>query len=263
MYTADMTSPDNVHDASHAPLSRRGAGFATTRWSMVAAAGVPGSDSDRHEGALGALCESYWFPIYAFARRRGASAQDAQDLVQGFFTRLIEKGDVANADPERGRFRTFLLACFKHYSANERERDGAAKRGGGQHVFALDGIPAEERLANEGGGELDPERAFERAWAHTLLETVFVRLRAEYEDAGKAAVFVELKDSLAGDGGAHTHGERAQVLGTTEGAVKVAVHRLRQRYGELLRREISDTLATGEDVEDELRRLFESLAKKS
>jgi RNA polymerase sigma-70 factor (ECF subfamily) len=256
-----MSSRESASDASQVGQAPHGERFATTRWSLVAAAGVPGTDSDRHEAALGTLCESYWFPVYAFARRRGASAEDAQDLVQGFFTRLIEKGDVANADPLRGRFRTFLLACFKHYSANERERAGAAKRGGGQRVFTLHGIPAEERLANEGDGAVDPERAFERAWAHTLLETVFVRLRGEYEAAGKAVVFVELKDSLGGDGGSRTHSERAEALGITEGAVKVAVHRLRQRYGELLRHEIGDTLAAGEDIEDALRRLFESLAK--
>jgi RNA polymerase sigma-70 factor (ECF subfamily) len=236
-----------------------GASFATTRWSVVAAAGR-GTDERARRSALGALCEAYWFPVYAFARRKGHRPEDARDLVQGFFTRLLEKDVLAGADAERGRFRSFLLGCFVHYSANERNAANARKRGGGRVGFSLDDAVAEERLSLEPADDDDPERVYQRTWARTVLEQVVVRLRSEYEEGGKGEIYEALEPTLTGDGTASSYREIAAALGTSEGAVKVAAHRLRRRFGEVLRREIADTVEAPSDVEDELRGLLEALA---
>ena len=221
---------------------------------MLAAGRGPAS---RSREALATLCESYWYPVYAFVRRLGHSAADAEDLTQAFFARLLEKDFVGAADPERGRFRSFLLASVKHFLANERDRETALKRGGGAAVVSLD--DAERRYRREPSHGLTPERAFERRWALTLLERTLAALREEQERAGHAERFTRLKCFLTGEGGAPSHAEVAAELGMTEGAVKVAVHRLRRRYRELLRAEIAETIADPSAVDDELRELFVAL----
>jgi RNA polymerase sigma factor (sigma-70 family) len=232
--------------------------FATTRWSVVAAAGAHGNPQPRR-AALSTLCESYWFPIYAYARRSGSSPEDASDLVQNFFTRLLERNDLEQAKRERGRFRSYLLTCFINFCSNERDRARTIKRGGGRVGFSLDEKFAENRFNSEPHAKDDPERCFARTWAHTVLEEVIEQLRTEYEQAGKGEVFEHLKLALQDDDDALSYREIAKTIETTEGAVKVAAHRLRKRFGELLLREIADTLTDANDAEDELRGLFEAL----
>jgi DNA-directed RNA polymerase specialized sigma24 family protein len=233
-----------------------GAGFATTRWSLVRAAGRRASPEA--ERALAALCETYWYPLYAYARRRGLDAEAAGDATQGFFARLLEKGDLAVADRTRGRFRSFLLAAFGHYLANERDRERALRRGGGRPTLSLDFDAGESRYGLEPADEATPERIFDRRWALTLLDRAFARLRDEYGLAGKGDLFEALRPALAGDRGA-PYVEVAARLGMTEGAVKVAAHRLRSRCGEVIRAEIAETVGSAEEVEDELRQLFAAL----
>ena len=233
--------------------------FRTTRWSVVAAAGAAGDDERRR--ALGTLCEAYWYPVYAFARRRSGDADAAADRVQGFFARLLEKEDFSGADAARGRFRDWLLGAFKHFDANERAAEHAVKRGGAHGIFSLDGGRAEERFRDEPATDETPEALFERAWARTLLEEVVQRLRREYEERDRGAVFARLEGTLLGGGGPG-QAEMAAELGISEGALKVAAHRLRKRFGELLRLEVRDTLGPGGDVEDELRGLLTALSGK-
>lgn len=228
-------------------------GFATTRWSVVAAAG---GDADERRAALAVLCETYWYPIYAFARRHERAAEDALDLAQGFFAHLLEGADVARADASRGRFRAYLLGAFKHWLSNERDRARAKKRGG--DALVLDGEDAERRFRAEAAEGDDPERAFERSWARSLLERVLATLRAEYEAGDKGELFERLKPALSGD--AVPYAELARELETNEGALRVAVHRLRRRFGECLRHEIAHTLEDPTEVDEELHGLFEALA---
>jgi RNA polymerase sigma-70 factor (ECF subfamily) len=231
--------------------------FASTHWSLVLAAGrrsLPASDE-----ALAALCRSYWYPLYAYARRRLAHLQEAQDLTQDFFARLFEKNILASAQPERGHFRSFLLAAFKNFLTNEGEKARAQKRGGGQAPLSLDFQAGDSRYALEPAHEWTPERLFERQWALTLLEQVLAKLRAEFAKAGKEKHFEHLKAHLTGEAAA-SYADAAGELNMSEGAVKVAVHRLRGRYRELLRGEVAQTVANPEDVDDEIRRLFEALA---
>lgn len=231
--------------------------FATTRWSVVVRAGEASELTSR--AALEDLCAAYWHPVYAFARRRGSAPEVAEDLVQGFFCDLLERRDVSRADPERGRFRTFLRTAFRNYESKLRERDGAQKRGGGRRAVPIDGSDAEARFVElESAGD-DPERLFERAWALSLIESAVRRLEREYEDGDKAALFRALRPGLAGEGLGRPLVELAEELGTTEGAVKVAAHRLRQRFGQVLRREVGDTVSDPDEVEAELRGLFEAL----
>jgi RNA polymerase sigma-70 factor (ECF subfamily) len=232
--------------------------FHTTRWSLVLAAGQQASAAS-HE-ALGALCQLYWYPLYAFARRQVSQAEEAQDLTQEFFARLLEKDYLRAADPERGKFRSFLLTAFKHFLAKERDRARAQKRGGGQQVLPLDFQAGEQRYSREPAHEVTAEKLFERRWALTLLDRVLARLRGEFEVAGKQTLFERLKGCLAGEknpGGSYQ--ELASDLQMTEGAVKVAVYRLRRRYQELLLEEIAQTVAAPEEIEDELRHLFEAV----
>ena len=233
--------------------------FATTRWSVVARAGAAGEDPERG-AALAELCESYWYPVYAFARRKGEEPDQAMDLVQSFFAGLIEREQFSRADPARGRFRSYLLTSFVNFMAKERDRAQALKRGGGRHVLSLDGELAENRLAELGSDSSDPERIYRRAWALTVVELIVERLGEEYVQRGKGDLFRALRPTLGGDRGAQSLGEVARELGTTEGAVKVAAHRLRQRFGSLLRREVVETVLESDDVEDEIQGLFEALA---
>jgi RNA polymerase sigma factor (sigma-70 family) len=231
--------------------------FATTRWSIVLAAGSGPSTASR--AALETLCDSYWYPLYAYARCCGRREEDARDLVQGFFAHLLEKDLVGVADPDRGRFRTFLRTAFRNFMTNEWRRDTAAKRGGGRVLASLDTSDPEERYRREPAGGTTPERAFERAWALEVLERALARLRATYEAKGNLDLFEALKGHLDGSAETVPHAESARRLGTTEGAVKVAVHRLRQRCRQALRDEIAQTLDEGEILEEEIRELLEAL----
>jgi RNA polymerase sigma-70 factor (ECF subfamily) len=233
--------------------------FETTHWSLVVAAGErhsPGADE-----ALAALCERYWQPLYAYVRRTGHSLHDAQDLTQQFFAKLLDKEYLRVADAERGRFRSFLLAALKHFLANERKSQRAQKRGGGQCILSWDFNAAESALICEPSAPLTPAVLFDRQWAVLLLETVLGRLEAELAARGKQAEFQHLKPLLAGD--AQPYQLVAHALGTNEAAVKMAVHRMRRRYRELLREEIAQTVADPADVDDELKELFAILSGKN
>jgi RNA polymerase sigma factor (sigma-70 family) len=236
-----------------------GAGqFPATHWSAVLAAGR--DDDTRAQEALAALCRTYWYPLYAFVRRQGHGPEDAQDLTQAFFANLLEHRAVAKADPARGRFRTFLLSCLRHFLANERVRAQAQKRGGGCQVVSLDAEAAETRFGAEPLERESPDRAYERNWALALMEQVLQRLRAEQAAAGKAAQFERLRDGLMGEPDAPRYADLAAQLGLSTDAVKMAVSRLRGRYRELLREEIARTVNNVAEVEEEIRHLFAVLA---
>ena len=232
----------------------QGAVFATTRWTVVLKAGRSRSADSRT--ALEKLCRTYWHPIYAFVRRRGYSAEDAQDLTQEFFARLLEKNWLDGVDPVKGRFRSFLLASVKHFLANEWDKARAKKRGGGQIPIPINVKTAESSCGFEPADNMTAETIFERRWALTLLDQVLQRLREEYLHNGKGRLFEQLKPTLTEASRSVAYAEIARRLAMSEGAVKVAVHRLRQRYRELLRAEIADTVSGPEEVEEELRALF-------
>jgi RNA polymerase sigma factor (sigma-70 family) len=244
-----------MNDERHHPPTGAGR-FQTTRWSVVLGARGPGTPEARE--ALTELYRTYWYPLYAHARRGGVDTENARDLTQEFFVRLLEKGDLATADPTRGRFRSFLLTAFRHFLCNRRDRERAARRGGGRLVLSLDFAAGESRYGLEPSHESTPERIFDRQWALTLLARSLGRLRDEYRRAGKGELFDHLRPALAGDR-ATPYAELAIRLGMTEGAVKVAVHRLRGRCREVVREEVSETVATPGEVDQELRDLFGSL----
>ncbi|HMF11358.1 MAG TPA: hypothetical protein VKE94_03605 [Gemmataceae bacterium] len=231
--------------------------FRTTHWSLIVAARDRESAEARE--ALAALCEAYWYPLYAFIRRQGYAMEDARDLTQGFFARLLEKDYLAEVDRAKGKFRFFLLAACKNFLANERDRAMAKKRGGGRTILSFDANAAESRYVSEPHHALTPEHMFERRWALVLLQTVLARLRQEQERAGKGRQFDELKGFLAGDRGPPRYTQSAHTLRTTVGALRVAVHRLRTRYRELLHEEIGRTVDDPAEVEAEIRNLFSAL----
>ncbi len=229
-------------------------GFQTTHWSLVLRAG---NRADREaEDALAALCGRYWYPLYAYVRRRTADLHEAQDLTQEFFARLLEKNTLAAASPERGRFRSFLLTAVKNFLANRRDRDNAGKRGGGTRKLSLDWDSGESRLKMEPAHDLTPERLFERQWVLTLLDLVMRRLQQECEAAGKAEHFERFKEVLTGGKERLPYAEVAADLGMSEEAARQAASRLRKRYRELLREEVSQTVAEPRDIDDEIRNLF-------
>ncbi len=228
--------------------------FAATRWTVVLSAGqAPSPQAGR---ALEELCRAYWYPLYAYVRRRGYDVQEAEDLTQEFFARLLAKNYLADVDRTKGRFRSFLLGSLKHFLANEWDRARAAKRGGGQPPLSLDTRTAETRYRSEPADELTPEKLLDRQWALALLDQVLARLQAEFVADGKGAQFSQLKLFLTEGKGTTSYAAVATKLQTTEGAVKVAVHRLRRRYRELLREEISHTVATPAEIDEEIRHLF-------
>jgi RNA polymerase sigma-70 factor (ECF subfamily) len=231
--------------------------FATTRWTLVLAAGRGGSKEARE--ALASLCGAYWYPLYAFVRRLGHRPEEAQDLTQAFLAELLEKNYLRAADPERGRFRSFLLAAFRHFLAKERERAQAQKRGGGRTHLSLDFETGERRYSLEPAHELTAERLYEQRWALAVLDQVLARLREEFRRAGKADLFERLKGYLTGEEAARPYREAAAQVGTTEGAFKMAVHRLRHRFREVLLAEIAQTVAGPGEVEEELRHLFAAI----
>jgi len=219
-----------------------------------------GTDSPQAHQALETLCGNYWYPLYAYVRRQGHSAHDAQDLTQAFFARLLEKNYLADVQREKGRFRSFLLASLKHFLANEWDREQALKRGGGKRLIALDEDSAESRYKLEPKDDLSADKIYERRWALTLLDQVLAKLRGEFEKDGKLDQFETLKQYLSAGRTSVSYAQAADKLGMNEGAIKVAVHRLRKRYRELLRAEIAQTVATASEVEAEIRYLFAALS---
>jgi len=233
--------------------------FATTHWSVVLAAGQ--QQSPQAAEALENLCRTYWYPLFAFVRRLGYGAEDAQDLTQAFFAHLLRKPFLDGVGPEKGRFRSFLLACLKHFLVDEREKARTAKRGGNCPAIPLDLERAEERYRLESRVEANPEALFERRWALDLLERVLDRLRHEAADSGRGAVFDALECCLLGDRPTETYAQLGSRLGLSETAVKVTVHRLRQRYRELLREEVAHTVTRAEELEAEMRYLLEVVSR--
>jgi len=234
--------------------------FVTTHWSVVLAAGR--SDTTRAHVALEKLCRAYWYPLYAYVRRRGYAVEDAQDLTQEFFARLLAHNWVAKADRGKGRFRSFLLMTMNRFLANEWDAAKAQKRGGGARPVPLPLETAEARYAAEPATTLAPELEFDKQWALTLIDVVLRRLRAEYEQEEKAALFDVMKPCLIGSRDTQPYAALAAQLGMTAGAVKTAVCRLRQRYRECLKEEIGQTVATPDDADEELRHLFRVLARR-
>jgi RNA polymerase sigma-70 factor (ECF subfamily) len=245
--------------AEHQSESDTGAReFTTTHWSVVLSAGrdnsAPASD------ALGKLCRTYWWPLYAFVRRQGHSPHDAQDLTQEFFARLLEKDYLGAVDRSKGKFRSFLLAALEHFLANEWRNTHAQKRGGKFTFVSTDAETAEGQYLQVPAVNLSPQQLFEQQWAMTLLEQTLARLREEFIASGKGALFEDLKVFLTGEKRADSYAELAAKLGTTEAALKMAVSRMRHRYGELLRAEIANTVASPAEIDEELRALFAALS---
>ena len=232
--------------------------FPTTRWTLVAAAGDP--DRTEARSALVSLCENYWYPLYAYLRRRGYPADQAQDLTQEFFVRVLDGRYLDRADPDRGRFRSFLLSSLKFFAADEEDRNRAQKRGGGALV-GLEFSSGEERYQREPAHDETPERIFERRWALSVLDRVVERLRSEFVQHGRREHFERMKVFLLGQSDA-PYASLAREMNTSEGALKVAIHRLRKRYRELFRQEIADTVVDPADVENELRHLASVLMRK-
>jgi RNA polymerase sigma-70 factor (ECF subfamily) len=234
--------------------------FVTTRWTVVLSAGDP--RSLRAATALETLCGAYWFPLYAYVRRRGHSPADAEDLTQEFFHQLLAHNWVARADRQKGRFRSFLLMAMSRFLANEWDKAHTLKRGGRLRLVPLSLDTAETRYIREPADTSTPEQAFEKQWALTLLEMVLGQLRKDYEQSGKAGLFEVLKPCLVGSRETQPYAELANTLGLSEGAVKVAVSRLRERYRERLKEEVAHTVASPAEVDAELRHLFRVLARK-
>jgi RNA polymerase sigma-70 factor (ECF subfamily) len=231
--------------------------FQTTNWSLVLAA--RGQQSADSRDALAWLCEAYWYPIYAFVRHKGHGAEDARDLTQGYFATLLEKGYLDDVQPEAGRFRSFLFASVSHFLANEHDRARTAKRGGGRVLESLDADAAEEKYRFEPVDHLTPEKVYEKQWALATLGRALARLEEEHASADATVRFQALRPYLTGDDTAAAYRDLAPRLGLTEAAVRQAVRRLRKRYGELLRKEIGQTVAEPAAVDDELRHLLSAL----
>jgi RNA polymerase sigma-70 factor (ECF subfamily) len=241
-------------DPSTAAAGRPGDYFATTHWTVVLAAGCRGTP--QADVALEELCRTYWYPLYAYVRRRGYAREDAEDLAQAFFARLLEKNYLEGLSSDRGKFRAFLLAALKHFLANEWDRSRRQKRGGGISLLSLNWQSGDTRYQIDPADNLSPDKLYDRAWALTLLERVIGRLREENATEGKTDFFERLKPFLTTSRSAIPYSSTASELDLTEGAVRVAVHRLRRRYRELLREEIGQTLSNPAQVEEEIQALF-------
>jgi RNA polymerase sigma-70 factor (ECF subfamily) len=239
--------------------SNRDLRFATTNWRLIAAA--QGVDLPEARQALADLCVVYWYPLYAYLRQKGYPADRAQDLTQGFFASLLAHDFLAEIAPEKGKFRSFLLRSLQNYLSNEHERDHAGKRGGGHTTLSIDLPDAEGRYAYEPTHELTAERLFERRWALTLLERALDQLGAEMASSHQGPVFDRLSPALMGRGEATSYARIAAELSMTEGAVKVAAHRLRRRFGELIRDEVARTVDRPDEIDDEIRALFATLSQ--
>jgi RNA polymerase sigma-70 factor (ECF subfamily) len=249
-----MTSEPTAH-----PTPASDGIFATTHWTVVLIAGRRATpEADR---ALEELCGTYWYPLYAYVRRQGHSKEDAEDLTQGFFARFLERNYLEGLSSEKGRFRAFLLAALKHFLANEHDRATCQKRGSGLAPLSLDWQDADVRYQVDPADQLSPDKLYDRAWAMTLLEQVIARLRTECATEGKTKVFEQLRPFLMVGQGDIPYSQAAASLGWNEGAARVAVHRLRKRYRELLRAEIAQTLSEPASIEDELGALFRAFAE--
>jgi RNA polymerase sigma factor (sigma-70 family) len=252
--------PDDPSSESSTPDAgaQRRNYFVTTRWTVVLSAGR--KSSPQSDAALADLCQSYWYPLYAYVRGRGYTREDAEDLVQAFFTRLLEKNYLEGLSADRGKFRAFLLAALKHFLANEWDKANRQKRGGGLQHLSLDWEQADRRFHLEPADTESPDRIFDREWALALLERVILRLQEECAGEGKAALFEHTKACLMVGSETIPYSEAALALGMDEGAVRVAVHRLRKRYRALLRDEIAQTLVDPAQADEELRSLQAALA---
>lgn len=231
--------------------------FTTTHWSVILASAQ--QESPVAAEALEKLCRTYWYPLYTYVRRRGYGHEDAQDLTQGFLAQLLERKSFARVDQSKGLFRSFLLAGMNYYLADERIRANAQKRGGGGPVLSFDAQTAEQRYRVEPVHELSPDKLFERQWAQALLDAVLDKLEQEYREAGKAQLFERLREFLVAGTAPGTYAEAAPALGMTGDAVKKAVHRMRNRYQELFREEIAQTVAEPAEVQEEVRHLCDVL----
>ena len=231
--------------------------FTTTHWSVVLAAGQ--SANVQASAALEQLCRTYWYPLYAYMRRGGYPPEDAADLTQGFFARLLREDFLSGVGPEKGRFRSYLLACLKHFLSDELDKAHAWKRGGQVQFLSLDREAAESRYWEEPASDLTPEKLYEQRWACVLLEQVMQRLEQDAAAAGKGAFFEALKPFLVGESHSVSYAELAVKLGVSEAALKMKAQRLRHRYQRLLREEIAHTVASPDEVEDEIRYLFRVL----
>ena len=231
--------------------------FATTQWSVVVAAG--GADSPISREALSQLCETYWYPLYAYARRRVDNVHIAQDLTQTFFACLLERHTIANADPNRGRFRAFLLTALQNFLTNEWEKARAVKRGGGKAELSLDFESGESRYQIEPAHDLTPEKLFERRWVLTILDQVLESLKSELSRSGRSQYFEQFKGALTGETATEDYSKAASELGITPAAAKQAAYRLRIRYRELFRQEVGRTLGPDEDIDQEIGRLLQHL----
>ncbi len=253
-----MSNSEIQSPALQEPRHIRSERFATTQWSIVRAAGGIAGDA---ESALEELCRTYWYPLYAYARRRGYQICDAQDLTQGFIASLIQRNTFDRADPDRGRFRSFLLGSFNRYLSDEHRRQGAQKRRGDRSVLSIDidAVSAEHRYRLEPGESVIPEAIFERRWALTVLDAARERLKTEYTQSGNLDLFEALREHLGADRATTPNRQISIDLGMEEGAVKTAAHRLRKRYRAALRAEIAQTVTTPEDLEAELQQLFLAL----
>ena len=247
--------PDDLIANSDRP-ARADHGFNTTHWSVVLAAGE--SDATRAHAALEELCRTYWFPLYAYVRRRGSDPHEAQDLTQEFFLRLLDKQSLRLADSSRGKFRSFLLTSLKNFLINEWEKARAGKRGGGRAVQPLEFDDAERRYMAEPASDLTPEKLFEKRWAVAVVERAQARLREEHAAANKLSLFEHLKEQVWGDR-VNAYGELAARLNMTEGALRIAAHRMKERFRTLLREEVAHTAASAEEIDDELRYLVSLL----
>lgn len=254
---AEYSTSADRHGRGATPADKPRDVFVTTHWSVVLAAAR--SDTTRAQEALATLCQTYWRPLYAYARRHTPSSEDAEDIVQGFFAFFLEKNRLGGLSSEQGRFRAFLLASLKNYLANERNRVHRQKRGGHATHLSLDWQDAEHHYQLDPADHLTPDRIYDREWALTLLDRVFQRLRAECAAEGKADQFERLKGHLTLDRTEIPYAEAAREIGLEEGAVRVMVHRLRKRYRNLVREEVGQTLATPGQVEEEMQALFMAL----
>jgi RNA polymerase sigma-70 factor (ECF subfamily) len=233
--------------------------FVTTHWSVVLSA--QNQNVAKSSAALETLCRTYWYPLYAYARRAGHAPADAEDLTQSFFARLLEKDYLLSAAREKGKFRTFLLVALKRFLANEWDRQHAQKRGGFAPIVSIDHDTAESRFAAEPSHNLQPDLLFDRQWALTLLDRTMTRLQQEYVATGRSRLFESLRNLLVKDDSASTYAEIAARLNLTEPAVKMAVHRLRTRYRDVLREEIAQTVTSSAEVEEEIRHLFSAFGQ--
>jgi RNA polymerase sigma-70 factor (ECF subfamily) len=245
-------------DTGHGSAHGKSGVFSTTHWSVVLAAGS--GDHAAAADALEQLCAKYWYPIYAFVRRRGSDAHAAEDLTQAFFAHLLEKESLKRVDRQKGKFRTFLLGALANFLNNERDKAQTLKRGGKCQIVSLDETAAEDRYRREPVESAAPEKLFDRRWATSLLEHVLDRLKREYSAEGKAELFAKLEPCLTGDASRGFHDECAAALGMNPGAVRTALHRLRQRFGQLLRDEVSQTVASEAEVDGEIRHLFAAVS---